>query len=596
VVLSRDILGQIDVPDSGTASDDWVWDSVVTFKDGKPSWDFSRKDSGGVQDYNPDGSAGGLRGYGSGGYYLRADPSTWGKSSTPCSHGSVSSDGQQWMDNYDALGACMTEDTSAWKADQTAHEKSIGVNSKRVYIWNPSDNDAVQLNTDTYGALTKLFIKPTIPFKVSFANGFRLNDELTATLLSVFHPCPIRIETVQYDAVLQIGDFQGLNGTSCVLEEDTSSLATRTLTKQKDSLTKQITKLRSQLNVFNPNDSKNAPLNTKIAKLQTQLDGLKLPKKRVCTSIPGAADKLVIFIPLQINDTASSPLQLAQTKFINSFANAIPSILGSQPDQRLGYTDLQTATGSGWKLSDVLSPNDCYFTWKVPEGPSVIFMKNPASIFSADMASIQRLPITPPTDVFHSTPKDVRFHSCPPKNPDGTTAPCPGRGPPPRQLVPSAKNAFLPKNTNVGKDALLSTIIFGIISLVLVVLAVWLGIKFATGPLSTAFKGVGDWIGRTLAGKTTPEPAPKRTPPPPPKRTPPPPPKRTPPPPPKPTGLTLRTPEKRAPSLGKTNLLNETEDAFKARQRRNQQQGNTNPGQARVPGPAGTGLGGRREV
>ena len=44
---------------------------------------------------------------------------------------------------------------------------------KRVYIWNPSDPNWLQggsheLNWNNHGALTKLYMKPTIPFKVSF--------------------------------------------------------------------------------------------------------------------------------------------------------------------------------------------------------------------------------------------------------------------------------------------------------------------------------------------------------------------------------------------------------------------------------------------
>jgi hypothetical protein len=44
---------------------------------------------------------------------------------------------------------------------------------KRVYIWNPSEEPWLrggshELNWNNHGALTKLYIKPTIPFKVSF--------------------------------------------------------------------------------------------------------------------------------------------------------------------------------------------------------------------------------------------------------------------------------------------------------------------------------------------------------------------------------------------------------------------------------------------
>jgi hypothetical protein len=44
---------------------------------------------------------------------------------------------------------------------------------KRVYLWNPSDpvwlkGGSHELNWNNHGALTKLYVKPTIPFKVSF--------------------------------------------------------------------------------------------------------------------------------------------------------------------------------------------------------------------------------------------------------------------------------------------------------------------------------------------------------------------------------------------------------------------------------------------
>jgi hypothetical protein len=44
---------------------------------------------------------------------------------------------------------------------------------KRVHIWNPSDpqwlrGGSHELNWNNHGALTKLFMKPTIPFKISF--------------------------------------------------------------------------------------------------------------------------------------------------------------------------------------------------------------------------------------------------------------------------------------------------------------------------------------------------------------------------------------------------------------------------------------------
>jgi len=52
-----------------------------------------------------------------------------------------------------------------------------------------------------YSSITKLFIKPSIPFKVTF-NG----ETYTISLMTLFHPSPIRLENVQHDAILTLGD------------------------------------------------------------------------------------------------------------------------------------------------------------------------------------------------------------------------------------------------------------------------------------------------------------------------------------------------------------------------------------------------------
>jgi hypothetical protein len=52
-----------------------------------------------------------------------------------------------------------------------------------------------------FSSITKLFIKPSIPFKVTF-NG----ETYTIPLMTLFHPSPIRVENVQHDAMLTLGD------------------------------------------------------------------------------------------------------------------------------------------------------------------------------------------------------------------------------------------------------------------------------------------------------------------------------------------------------------------------------------------------------
>ena len=502
VVLSRDILGKLEVPDTGTASDEWEWDVTVGWKDGKPYQDLSQRDNGGARVFTADGTPGGLKGFGSGNHYKSADPSRWGKDG-------FDAEGYRWMNDYGQLSILgFMVDYNGWKADQDKHSRTVGT-QKQVYIWNPSDDGIVEMNRETYGALTKLFLKPTLPFKVSFNDGITTHEIPQVKLISVFHPCPIRIESIQYDAVIQIGDFRGLSGTECTQQVDSSSRAVQALNKQKGVLDRKIAKAQTDLFAKLKKgfqDPQYLAAQSTLNALVAKKDALALPKKRVCEPRDGAADKLVIFVPLKINDRPKPGAQYEQTRFVNTFANKIPSILGAQPDRYLGYPEVPAATQNDWKLSSILDPTDCYYTWKVnltgqSQPVTVVFIKNPIAILSSDMGSIKRLPITPPSDVFHSNPKNVRFKSCPPRDTEGVPIPCLARAPP--QKVPGPITQADTEENN--KPAVAGTkwlaILFGTIgSFLLLMIAVWLAVKFANGPGGTALKGFGDYIGRTLAG------------------------------------------------------------------------------------------------
>ena len=52
-----------------------------------------------------------------------------------------------------------------------------------------------------YSSITKLYIKPAIPFRVTF-NG----QPIEVSVMTLFHPSPIRIGNIQHDAVLTLGD------------------------------------------------------------------------------------------------------------------------------------------------------------------------------------------------------------------------------------------------------------------------------------------------------------------------------------------------------------------------------------------------------
>ena len=170
VTLTRDILGKI--PASQKApSDNWTWDRFVIFQNGVPTLFESNTDID-------------LR-CGSRCTYKRADPSAFGQTkikATGCNEETdVGGDGTVVL-RLGSAGANRSnvlchfkDDKIAWEADQKLASKrsQTKTSDKMVRIWNPSDDPtdpdgSIALNYTNYGALTKLHIKPSIPFKVEF--------------------------------------------------------------------------------------------------------------------------------------------------------------------------------------------------------------------------------------------------------------------------------------------------------------------------------------------------------------------------------------------------------------------------------------------
>lgn len=170
VTLTRDILGKI--PASQKApSDSWTWDRFVIFQNGVPTLFESNADID-------------LR-CGSRCTYKRADPSAFGQTKIKASgcneETDVGPDGTVVL-RLGSAGANRSnvlchfkDDKIAWEADQKLASRRSQTKSseKMVRIWNPSDDPtdpdgSIALNYKNYGALTKLHIKPSIPFKVEF--------------------------------------------------------------------------------------------------------------------------------------------------------------------------------------------------------------------------------------------------------------------------------------------------------------------------------------------------------------------------------------------------------------------------------------------
>ncbi len=198
-------------------------------------------------------------------------------------------------------------------------------------------------------------------------------------------------------------------------------------------------------------------------------------------------DKNVFLIPLKVDANPGDG-----AKFINTLGSKIPAIVAAQPDRLLGYPDTDVGLGAEWSLAQVLKVNRSYYTWVTSEGTRVIVMGEPILISRSDMDAIKRLPVTPPGDVIHEI-TSVRYKPAPPVDKRGNPIPCPNKMLP---VIPLPTNAFKPDVE--GKD--FSLYILGPVSVLIIILLIWFGLKMATGPAGTFLKSAGDSLGRSLAG------------------------------------------------------------------------------------------------
>lgn len=161
VTLTRNIMGQIDVPPPKAPSSKWVWDNSVGIDDDGVPYQVESSDE--------------LRQRCSGGCtYKVANPATWGKNISR--GGDVDAKGDLLINagESERLTIAFQKDLNDWRSDQRIASLRNRNNGKKVYMWNPSDDPtdgsgSQAINYNNHGALTKLYLKPTLPFNVTFS-------------------------------------------------------------------------------------------------------------------------------------------------------------------------------------------------------------------------------------------------------------------------------------------------------------------------------------------------------------------------------------------------------------------------------------------
>jgi hypothetical protein len=198
--------------------------------------------------------------------------------------------------------------------------------------------------------------------------------------------------------------------------------------------------------------------------------------------------RIVVLVPLK-----AALLPGESGVFINAVANKLPSILAQQPDKVNGYPDVPAQPGADWMLDKVIKPDSGFYTWVNKDGTQVIVMATAINILISDMFNIKRLPITPPEDVIHEI-GNVFYK-----------ASTPAGGCPPIASVskkecdnPDALREF---EVKAKKDSeTFFKVLFSILGIALLILVVWLGIRFAMGPGKTLMNNIGESLGKSLAG------------------------------------------------------------------------------------------------
>jgi len=214
----------------------------------------------------------------------------------------------------------------------------------------------------------------------------------------------------------------------------------------------------------------------------------------------------VVLFPLKISRNPGS-----KGKFMDGIASKIQTILGQQPDPINGYPDVPAHTGANWSIEDILfmqnkageTVSRAFYAWinPLPFPVGVVVMAEPVYISQTNMDAIKRLPITPPSDVIHEIGTPILYKPGPIFDEEGNPQPCPLTA---AEKSKQAMNSIIqpplpPKKGGIDLDLFLQ-IVLGTLGTVVVILGVWMGIKFAMGPGSTMMKSLGDSLGRSLAG------------------------------------------------------------------------------------------------
>ena len=246
-----------------------------------------------------------------------------------------------------------------------------------------------------YSSITKAFIKPSIPFEVEFNSRPH-----KISVLTLMHPSPIRMENIQHDAMLTLGDpSEGNNDGLVILVPLVGSLTAG----ESGAFIAKITRYMS--GILNPNPASG------------QYESIDIPTgsdwklSSIFPGAPGAGGKTFVKSPGYYVWSGQPPLELTfDRKEVN---NARQGIFGL--------------------------PDTDFYSWKPMGVPGIryIMLSEPVQVNSMDLQTILMLPNTPITEAISPIVKStLTYRRAGSIGPDGRwVTECPAR-------LPSMTNFF----------------------------------------------------------------------------------------------------------------------------------------------------------
>lgn len=210
-----------------------------------------------------------------------------------------------------------------------------------------------------FSSETKVTIIPSIPPSIS-VNG----NQVVVNRMTLYHPCPLRIEGIQYDAVLSLNDPSDKAAKTIVL------VPVKVTPKAgQDAL------FLGRIAAYVPRVSDENPVTGEVSK---------------ATVPTGNNWNLTSIIPIKENGEIKSGFYMWTAA--DTYEKYVQSDTRAQTPREI------LARGTG----------DIVYDWRPVKGPDYVMIRNPISMSPADFASLQSIPATPPSEAIHPVPTEPR--------------------------------------------------------------------------------------------------------------------------------------------------------------------------------------------